>query len=79
MKVEALYIPPLSSESDTQFFSKEFTDTEILNPEEAHGVKSEQHKCDELQQDLTEGDLECLYHVRTADEAENNFAFDNFC
>lgn len=48
MKVEALYIPPLSSESDTQFFSKEFTDTEILNPEEVDLVVGEQLKCDEL-------------------------------
>lgn len=34
MKVKPVYKPPLTSESDTQFFSKEFTKVEILNPED---------------------------------------------
>ena len=35
MELEPVYKPPLTSECDTQFFSKEFTSFEILNPEES--------------------------------------------
>ena len=75
MKVDAVYKPPLASESDTQFFSKEFTQVEILNPEDS---EEGEHDVDDLLTEMMEGDIECLYSVRTADEAENNYAFDNF-
>lgn len=75
MKVDAVFKPPLASECDTQFFSKEFTQTEILNPEER---EDGEHDADDLLTEMMEGDLECLYSVRTADEAENNSAFENY-
>ena len=75
MKVEPAYKPPLTSEGDTQFFSKEFTESDILNPED---IKLGDQDGEELLLELMEGDLECLYSTKTADEAENNSGFDNF-
>lgn len=69
--MEPVYKPPLSGDSDTQFFSKEFTKFEILNPEDKWDDGGE-HDVDELLTELMESDVECLYSIRTADEAENN-------
>ena len=77
MNLEPVYKPPLSCEGDTQFFSKEFTKAEILNPEDKKD--GGEHDSDELLTELMDGDLECLYSIRTADEAENNCALEHFC
>ena len=53
--MESVYKPPLKSEGDTQFFSKEFTSVEILNPEDAidgHDDLSPAKNYDELAQEL---------------------------
>ena len=82
-----MYKPPLTSESDTQFFSKEFTKVEILNPEEVSFANDDdgaecaaQESTDDSSPDsLWEGELECLYSAKGADDAEHGCEFDQFC
>lgn len=82
-----MYKPPLTSESDTQFFSKEFTKVEILNPEEvslAHdddGSECVAQGCgdDSSPDSVWEGELECLYSTKGAEDADNACEFDQFC
>ena len=88
MKVEPVYKPPLTSESDTQFFSKEFTKVEILNPEDdtLYGNDDGSNALDfgGVESDLSpdsvwEGELECLYSAKVHEDADNNCEFDQFC
>lgn len=68
MSMKPVYVPPLSSECDTQFFSKEFTKMPVLNPEDdKSGLISGESVCQTM-----DCDLECLYNnVHTADYADN--------
>ena len=72
MTLKPVYKPPLHSESDTQFFSKEFTQMQVLNPEDPQIGQTDSSSNGDLPAQMMDIDLECLYNnVHTADEADN--------